>query len=303
LGLADPKSIDFRVFCFVGSLSPQACNLLEKPASMKPKNRSGGFTLVETILIVAMIGIIAAIGVPFIMNMIHRDQLASPVMDAYTLFQRARNRAIRQNLIVGVNVDPSENGGQDPGKTVFQVFQDKPPFDDKYTPNQLPPNDEEFRGPGDRLVLPVDDHGRGFAALFREDYAVPPPPSPPDPNALTFPKDAAQTVGGAGTHDFRIYFRPDGSVSASSQANVPLNVLTNSLELPGVTPTSRGEVYLSNGFLKNTSGNPQNTFRIEIEAAATGRISLVKFAHADPSHAPPIPLDTFLRQPFQWYYR
>jgi prepilin-type N-terminal cleavage/methylation domain-containing protein len=239
-----------------------------------------GFSLVELLVVVALIGIILLFGVPFIQHVVQRDRLASPASEIQLFLQRARIEAIRRNTTIGVDLNPT--GGPD-GRPLLTAFQDKN-ADNLYTPNQSGANKEEL----DPQVRWQYEFPTG-AALRVWDNSTP---------ACSFPSDAANTLSPGGP--FRVFFRPDGSVSTSSQANIPINVLATALSPSDPDPTagaSRGELWVSNSDVDDTAGHPKNSFRIQIESAITGRIATVKL-----THGPGFGSLGFSRSPFTWYY-
>jgi prepilin-type N-terminal cleavage/methylation domain-containing protein len=68
-------------------------------------NREGGFTLIEMLTVVAIIGITAAVAVPISFGMIARGKADSTLTETLTLFETARGRASaeRRNFEVTFN--------------------------------------------------------------------------------------------------------------------------------------------------------------------------------------------------------
>lgn len=68
-----------------------------------------GFTAIEMILVVAIVGIMAAIVVPNLLRTIHRAKLEGITRETAALMQRARSEAVRQNVSTVVRPDLARN--------------------------------------------------------------------------------------------------------------------------------------------------------------------------------------------------
>ena len=64
-----------------------------------------GFTVIEMIVVVAVIGIMATIGIPNLLRVIHRAKLEGIARETSSLMQRARSESVRQNVPTVVRFD------------------------------------------------------------------------------------------------------------------------------------------------------------------------------------------------------
>ena len=80
---------------------------------------SKGFTLLEIIVVIAMIGIVAAIAVPGMTAWYENYQLKASARDLYNVMQRARSEAVKQNTPVGILFAPVVFPAQGGNVTVF----------------------------------------------------------------------------------------------------------------------------------------------------------------------------------------
>jgi prepilin-type N-terminal cleavage/methylation domain-containing protein len=71
--------------------------------------RLGGFTLVELVVVMAIIAIMTTFGFPAIQNAIHRSKLEGAARTTATMMRNARFEAIKQSVPVVVLVDTTLN--------------------------------------------------------------------------------------------------------------------------------------------------------------------------------------------------
>ncbi|TDV65784.1 GspH/FimT family pseudopilin [Pseudomonas sp. LP_7_YM] len=65
--------------------------------------KSGGFTLIELIVVVVIVGIFAAIAMPSFSSMLHRSSVRAAADEFYDLLQYARAEAVTRGTIVNIN--------------------------------------------------------------------------------------------------------------------------------------------------------------------------------------------------------
>lgn len=68
----------------------------------KPPARHSGFSMIELMTVVAIVGILLAVAAPSFTEALRRNRLAAQNNDLLTSFSYARGEAIRRNRIVGV---------------------------------------------------------------------------------------------------------------------------------------------------------------------------------------------------------
>ncbi len=73
------------------------------------KRLHSGFTVIEMILVVAIIGIMATLGLPNLLRTLHRAKLEGIARETSVLMQMARSEAVRQNVPTVVRVDFTRN--------------------------------------------------------------------------------------------------------------------------------------------------------------------------------------------------
>ncbi len=64
-----------------------------------------GFTAVEMLVVIAIVGILAAMGVPLLQNIIHRSKMEGLLGNSSTIMRRARSESIKQNVDTVVRFD------------------------------------------------------------------------------------------------------------------------------------------------------------------------------------------------------
>ena len=65
-----------------------------------PCRRSRGFTVTEMLIVVAIMGILAAIATPYMGDMIRRQRIKTAAFDVFSSLAFARSEAIKRNTTV-----------------------------------------------------------------------------------------------------------------------------------------------------------------------------------------------------------
>ncbi len=172
---------------------------------MRTKSGQKGFTLVEVIVVVALIGILAAIAVPSFLSWLPNMRLKAATRDLYSNMQKIRMEAIKTNNRMAIVFDTANNqyllcsdAGAD---TLWSVLADNtclPPIDFSILgsgigfghgsvpagnsattpPSAFPPDDVSYSIAGDPNVLMFNPAGvgvAGYAYLQNQDgtaYAI-----------------------------------------------------------------------------------------------------------------------------------
>lgn len=76
---------------------------------MEPKNRPQGFTLVEVMIVVAVIGILSAVAIPTYLTWMPDMRLRATARDVFSTFQKTRIDAIKANRDMAIVFDPATN--------------------------------------------------------------------------------------------------------------------------------------------------------------------------------------------------
>ena len=121
-----------------------------RAARRRTCTRQAGFTLIESLVVVAVIGILVLISAPAFLKMINRFKLTGTTREVTSLMQAARQEAIKMNAPAHVNYDATSNS--------FFAFVDLDRDQvlsaaDRILAARTPiPKKVEFRGPGDAGV-------------------------------------------------------------------------------------------------------------------------------------------------------
>jgi type II secretion system protein H len=90
----------------------------------RDRSKSQGFTLIEIMMVVAIMGIVLAIGIPSIYHMVHKESLSSGVRDVVEVCSNARAQAILRGVEMHLVIHPRDGrfevraaGGGAPAET------------------------------------------------------------------------------------------------------------------------------------------------------------------------------------------
>lgn len=118
-----------------------------RAARRSTQQREAGFTLIETLIVITVIGILVLIAAPAFLQMLNRFKLTGAARELASLMQAARMEAIRLNAPAQVSYDATENA--------FTAFVDLDRDDalsaaDRVLKSKVPlPVKVTFQGPGD----------------------------------------------------------------------------------------------------------------------------------------------------------
>jgi len=93
-----------------------------KPGKFQERNvmrKNSGFTIMELAVVIALIGILAAIAVPAFVNWLPNFRLTNGVNHIHAVVQDARLQAVKENGRVAVLLDPDGDGSLDGNYLVF----------------------------------------------------------------------------------------------------------------------------------------------------------------------------------------
>lgn len=83
---------------------------------MNARRQSSGFTMTELLLVVAVLGILAAIAVPSFRSLTQSQQVKNASFEMFSLLSLARSEAIKRNS--NVTITPTFNAASEVGFTV-----------------------------------------------------------------------------------------------------------------------------------------------------------------------------------------
>lgn len=152
----------------------------------EPSGGTDGFTLLELILVISILGILASISVPAFSEFLRNFRLRSFTNKVYSALNNARFRSISENRVVRVNVQMGESTQYGDDRITFEICSEES------TDSKKCPEDNYVQAPG-------------ISAL-----------SPPEPIIIhSACHNNSEPYGtSTGNHSFR--YRPNGSVYSNA---------------------------------------------------------------------------------------
>ncbi len=132
-------------------------------------SRERGFTLLELLIVLAIVGVMALLITPWMLGTIHRTRLVSAAKELASILQVARLEAIKEGREAIVEYDPARNAFQAYiDRNENQVF-DGPQIDRLFVRDHRLPRMVELRGPTDGTP-----EGANAIAGWSDNTACPP---------------------------------------------------------------------------------------------------------------------------------
>jgi len=209
-----------------------------------PRRGQGGFTIVETLIVILLIGIATAVFSPFMFGVFRRERMRSVVREVYSIVLAARMQAVKRNTRVVVFFDL-------PKHRVIS-WAENAPFN--FTQDVGEPTLTEFE-----LPKQIDFQYHGGAI--------------DDADAVSFDK----YIANAALVDMIVY-QGDGTLLAPSATNSGLPLRPGSVTT--AVPSGSANVKTGGGHARGVyiSDPEGNTFRISVDDfGSSGRASLLKF--------------------------
>lgn len=147
-----------------------------RPARRPIQKRPNGFTLVESLIVIAIIGILVLISAPAFLRMMNRFKLTGTTREVASLMQASRMEAIKLNAPAQVNYDVASNTF-----VAFVDFDRDSAFsagDRMLAARVIVPTKVEFWGPGDgapngaNAIDGWDDPPARMGPVFNADGSV-----------------------------------------------------------------------------------------------------------------------------------
>ncbi|MEM1245437.1 MAG: GspH/FimT family pseudopilin [Acidobacteriota bacterium] len=82
---------------------------LPTPATPRSANPDEGFTLIEVLIVILIVGTLALVGIPNLLLMLERSKVSSALRESTNVLQVARQEAIRRGVDVVVLADTTNN--------------------------------------------------------------------------------------------------------------------------------------------------------------------------------------------------
>jgi type II secretory pathway pseudopilin PulG len=204
-----------------------------------PKARRPGFTTIELIILLAIVGIVVLFAAAYLRSIFHRERLKRVVRDIHALVVAARAQAVRGHQTCVVSIDPASRQ--------IKAWQDLPP--ENYTQDAGEPTLLSMEIPPSVVLRAAPDGGDGVAF---DGY-----------------------LGKESLVD-RIVFKPDGSIDApaapNSQPPVKPALLTRSVPAGSINCNPNRQcrgIYVADNDRPGDLPN-RNTFRISVDDFGPG---------------------------------
>lgn len=220
--------------------------------SLRRRRLEGGFTTIELIIVLAIVGMVALFAMAYLRSILKRERLKTVVREVSSMVRTTRAEAIQRHRTCVMLVDP-------PGRKVI-VWAETPP--DNYVQDAGEPTLEHFEMPPD-VVFRLAPAGAAVGG----------------PDAVSF-----DTYLGNPALVDRIVFKGDGTLDAPQAANSqrPLRPATYKTTVPaGSINCNPGQhcrgIYISDNSLTGDTPN-RNTFRVSVDDfGSDGHPSILKW--------------------------
>ncbi len=217
--------------------------------------RSPGFTLIETLIVIALIAITSLLAAPFITGYIRKERLRSSVREVYSIVLAGRMQAVKRNAQVIIQFDLTNHR--------VISWADNPPYNYVQDAGPVPPAEDT-----------ISSYSVPKNIYFR---AAPNGAAVDDAAAVSF-----DSYAGNPARVDMIVWRGDGTVLPPQAANSqrPARPTTYTAVVPAGSINCIGGcrgIYMSENQLTGDVNN-RNVFRISVDDfGATGKASLLKW--------------------------